>query len=85
MPHEGRAGVAAEMLGIVHRLTGTAGSLGFDEIGTLASSVNAACVGLAHGADRPETMAPLVGALLAACRCEQVEAEPDSLIAVEAR
>jgi hypothetical protein len=52
------------LLSIVHRLTGTAGSLGFDEI----SAIGAA---LARHAGPPigtVAMAPLVDDLLQACR-----------------
>jgi HPt (histidine-containing phosphotransfer) domain-containing protein len=63
---EARAAAGTDLLAVVHRLTGTAGSLGFDEIGALASRLNSECA--VREPVAAERLAPLVDSLLSACR-----------------
>jgi hypothetical protein len=68
------AAAARDLLAIAHRLSGTAGSLGFDDIGALAGAADTALAGGGEMSGR-DPLHPLLDDLLKACR-EQVLASP---------
>jgi PAS domain S-box-containing protein len=66
----GRVDAATHLRAIVHRLSGTAGSLGFEEIGARAAPIDRALVQRDGAMTGSAILSPLVESLLVACRTE---------------